>query len=1289
MNTEISRKAEALLQEKYSIEELLADEDLPAVIQELRARQLELKLQNEAMGQAQQELALRHDKYVNLYELAPIGYFTLREDGVILASNLTGATLLGTEREQLIEQPLSNFVMDEDQDIYYWYRRQLFGTQTVQDCEIRLIKGDGSQFYARFEGVTVVSHDENRPGQAYVAVSDITVHKEDEAELRNYRDRLKDLVKNRTTELQKEIAERKQIETALAEERNLLRSLVDNLPDYIYVKDTRSRFLLANEAVRRHLGAATIDEIIGRTDFDFSPPELATQYYADEQEIFRTGRPLILHKEPVFDHETESRKWVSTIKVPLYDSEGKIIGLVGMNRDITKLKQTEAALRDAHDDLEMKVLQRTADLVKANQELQAEINERKQAEQALRESEEGLRLVIQNMPVMMNALDAKGNIIVWNRECEQVTGYGTDEMVNNAQAMEMLYPDEAERRHIMTKWIESAEDYRNLEWELTAKDGRTKKVAWSNISHQFPISGWTAWGIGVDVTEWRQAEESLRESEQRYKQLLGSVTDYIYTVTIEQNRIVRTSHSPNCVAVTGYTSQEYEADPNLWYRMIYEPDRQLVIEQTNRLLTGNSVEPLEHRIIHKDGSIRWVRNTSVLHKDEQKQVVAYDGLISDITARKKAEEALRHSEHRYRLLMEHASDGILIQNPEGDLLKVNSKVCEMLGFGRAELLQKNVKDLISAADLAATPLDLDELRGGQALLRERNLVRQDGAILPVEISAKMIEPDRVLAILRDITERKNVERREKLAHQLGRQLTTLLNPDALLNATVNRLKEILGYYHAHVFLVEEPRSRPEKQEPILVVREGTGEAGAVLKQQRHTIPLHTEHSLVAQAARSFEPVVVNDVSQHPDHLPNPLLSKTRSEVAIPLFRGLQPIGVLDVQHTKVNHFDVNEIRTLQIVASQLSVALTNAQLFAENARRLAIIEHSSDLIALIDLNNGLIIDINPAGVQMAGYTQAEELLYKPLPEIFPPHNLKQIEQEGIPTALEQGVWRGEGLMRAGGSKTLPVAQTIFVIHNEEDRPHMLAVIMTDIAKRKQAEEERERLFEEVKAGQKRLQILSHRLVEVQEAERRHIARELHDEVGQLLTGLKLTLEMSASLPAEAIKTNLKEAQSLVNELIAQVRELSLELRPAMLDDLGLLPTLQWHFERYTAQTQIEVKFKHAGLNQRFAPAVETAAYRIMQEALTNVARYAEVEEVSVEMRIAEAGLNVWIEDQGTGFDLEVIQTAAKSSGLSGMYERAALLGGQVAVESAPGVGTRLVAQLPLKAPVEEATQEGG
>jgi signal transduction histidine kinase len=222
------------------------------------------------------------------------------------------------------------------------------------------------------------------------------------------------------------------------------------------------------------------------------------------------------------------------------------------------------------------------------------------------------------------------------------------------------------------------------------------------------------------------------------------------------------------------------------------------------------------------------------------------------------------------------------------------------------------------------------------------------------------------------------------------------------------------------------------------------------------------------------------------------------------------------------------------------------------------------------------------------------------------------------------------------------------------------------------------LFEQLRTGRQQLQDLSQRLLEVQETERRLIARELHDEIGQALTGLKLFLEADHRGLPGAPHDKLGIARSLVEDLISRVRDLSLELRPTMLDDLGLVPALVWLFERYQSQTGIRVSFQHFGLDRRFAPDLETAAYRIVQEALTNVARHAAVETATVNLWADEATLNVQVEDGGTGFDPHQARSSNPSTGLAGMRERATLLHGQLTIETAPGAGTQITAELPLR-----------
>ncbi len=221
------------------------------------------------------------------------------------------------------------------------------------------------------------------------------------------------------------------------------------------------------------------------------------------------------------------------------------------------------------------------------------------------------------------------------------------------------------------------------------------------------------------------------------------------------------------------------------------------------------------------------------------------------------------------------------------------------------------------------------------------------------------------------------------------------------------------------------------------------------------------------------------------------------------------------------------------------------------------------------------------------------------------------------------------------------------------------------------------LLAEVKSSQASLQELSHRLVQVHEEERRNLARELHDEIGQYLTGLKLRFNR-VEVNGEGDNGDISGAQELLNELIRKVRKLSLDLRPSVLDDLGLLPALAWYFERYTQQTGIEVDFDpQLPERQRFSNEIEISIYRIVQESLTNVARHAGVKSVLVELKTTAEQVELMIEDEGTGFALED-QKAGNSSGLTGMVERARLLQGDMEIISQPGEGTRIIARLPLE-----------
>jgi signal transduction histidine kinase len=196
---------------------------------------------------------------------------------------------------------------------------------------------------------------------------------------------------------------------------------------------------------------------------------------------------------------------------------------------------------------------------------------------------------------------------------------------------------------------------------------------------------------------------------------------------------------------------------------------------------------------------------------------------------------------------------------------------------------------------------------------------------------------------------------------------------------------------------------------------------------------------------------------------------------------------------------------------------------------------------------------------------------------------------------------------------------------------------------------------------------------VQETERRLISQELHDEIGQLLSALKLTMETDC-------RESQSRAREIVDDLLKRVQRMSLDLRPAMLDDLGLLPAVLWLIEQFDNSAGLSIHFEHSGVAKRFAAELETAAFRVVQEALTNAVRHAQAERIMVRIWADDVALTVQVEDAGIGFDPAAGMQMSCSKGLSGMRERVRLLGGEFTIESSRGKGTRLLAELPLQAP---------
>ena len=435
----------------------------------------------------------------------------------------------------------------------------------------------------------------------------------------------------------------------------------------------------------------------------------------------------------------------------------------------------------------------------------------------------------------------------------------------------------------------------------------------------------------------------------------------------------------------------------------------------------------------------------------------------------------------------------------------------------------------------------------------------------------------------------------------------------------------------------------------------------------------------------------------------------RAVLAVPLTVSEQVVGVLALVDGAGRLFSAEDVQLARALADQASVALENARLYADAEQRRLESDTLSGLVRTISAT----LDLAAVMRHVAG--AARELCGSDLAHIL----LRDPETDTMSTQYRAGntmadvtrIERGRGaggtawvtgrpfrsadrrsdprirddyadlVAREGVITTLVVpiwisgqVEGLLYVENRTERPFTDGdeAILMRLADHAAVAIQNATLYQ-------RLQGLSGRLMEVQEAERRHLARELHDEIGQLLTGLRFTLDLPEPA-APALARRLEEARILVEELLDRVRALSLDLRPSILDDLGLLPALLGHIERYTSQTKVQVHLEHHGLDRRFDPETETGVYRIVQEALTNVARHSGVDEVTVRLWANREVLGVQVEDHGRGFDPDPVLAGGGSAGLAGLRERAALLTGHLTVETRPGGGVRLTAEVPVNGP---------
>ncbi|MFW6182111.1 MAG: PAS domain S-box protein, partial [Spirochaetota bacterium] len=450
-------------------------------------------------------------------------------------------------------------------------------------------------------------------------------------------------------------------ERRLSEERTLLRTLIDDLPDHLYVKDQRGRFITCNMATARFMGAASPEELIGKTDFDFYPQVVARRFYRDEQRIIRTGTPLLGHEEERTDARGRTY-WISTTKMPLVDSEGEVTGIVGIGHDVTVRKKTEQALRESEERY-----RRFSELTR-----------------------EGIALFEKDVPVDTNTA------------FRRIFGLGPDHPLDAGLLDTLVLPEYHEQvRQNHTRGHE--EPYQVM---ARARDGRVfpLEIEGRNIT----LEGRSIRVINVrDITARKKAEEALAYERHLLASLMDSMPDNIFFKDRE-SRFIRINRA---VAEKFGLSDPSEAVGRTDFDFFTEEHAGPAYRDEQEVLrTGRPIINKEEKETFPDGREYWITTTRMPLRDEKGRVIGTFGISRDITDRVKAEQRLLEREEQLRRAQKIEAVGRLAGGIAHDF---NNILTAIIGYAEISLMRRDlpqglepqVRQIKNAAQRAAALTD--------------------------------------------------------------------------------------------------------------------------------------------------------------------------------------------------------------------------------------------------------------------------------------------------------------------------------------------------------------------------------------------------------------------------------------------------------------------------------------------------------------------------------------------------------------------------------------------------------
>lgn len=414
---------------------------------------------------------------------------------------------------------------------------------------------------------------------------------------------------------------------------------------------------------------------------------------------------------------------------------------------------------------------------------------RRRSEIELVESQKRIADIIDFLPDATFAINTAGIVIAWNRAIENLTGISKKEILNTGDYGYAL-PFYHDRRPILIDlalmydenhifqypFIQKDGDRITTEIFIPHLDGGKGKYLWGIASPLYDSNGNISGAIESirDITNRKQVEDALRNSEDRYRRICDGLTDYQYTVRIEHSVAVATTHGVGSVVLTGYTAEEFDRDPYLWIQMVHESDRDRVIQHFNEVLSGKPVQEIEYRIRRKDGQIRWMQDTSILQYDTGGTLRSYDGVIKDISDRKEVEQALRESEGRFHSMFEkHDSVMLLIEPETGMIIDANLSAERFYGKSRRELCAITIADINTLSPEAVAKERIRAIEEKHnSFTFEHRISSGETRIVEVHSSPIDMEGKKILfSIIHDVTEQRRAEEALRFHAEIERNMS--------------------------------------------------------------------------------------------------------------------------------------------------------------------------------------------------------------------------------------------------------------------------------------------------------------------------------------------------------------------------------------------------------------------------------------------------------------------------------------------------------------------------------------